>query len=81
MNLRMKYIMTINSPILFNELLPHTQVALGIKDVISAGFVRIKWNPITNFDCETYGVIESLELKPLDSDAYKINQFLNQQKT
>lgn len=80
MILKMKYIMTIYSPIIFNELLQHTQVALGVKDVISAGFVRIRWSPNTGFDCETYGVSESLEMKPLDSDAAKINEFLNHQK-
>jgi hypothetical protein len=69
--------MTISSPILFNELLLHTQVALGVKDVVSAGFVMIKWNPNTGFDCETYGISESLELKPKDTDAAKINEFLN----
>jgi hypothetical protein len=80
MILRMKYIMTISSPILFNELLLHTQVALGLKDVVSAGFVQVKWNPNTGFDCTTYGHSESLELSPLESDAQKINEFLNHQK-
>ena len=80
MVLRMKYIMTIKSPIIFNELLIHTEVALGVKDVVSAGFVRIKWNANTGFDCETYGISESLELKPLYTDAAKINEFLNHQK-
>jgi len=77
MILRMKYIMTVTSPIIFNELLFHSQVALGVKDVISAGFVMIKWNPNTGFDCETYGRSESLELTPKDTDAQKINEFLN----
>ena len=77
--MRLKYIMTLYSPIIFNECLLHTDVAIGLDAVISAGFVKISWNPTTGFECQTYGESISLGMSPKNNDAERIEQFLNNQ--
>ncbi len=80
MNLEMKYIMTRKSPVIFSELLLHSDVATGLSDIVSAGFVTISWNPTTGFKCGTYGESISLSLYSRIEDGEKISQMLNQQK-
>jgi hypothetical protein len=79
--MRLKYIMTLYSPIVFNECLLHSDVAEGVDNVQSGGFVKISWNPTKGFECQTYGESISLGMYPKDEDAYRIEQFLNNQTT
>jgi hypothetical protein len=77
--MKLKYIMTLYSPIIFNECLLHCDIAEGVQNVESAGFVKISWNPTTGFECQTYGESASLQLMPSDKDAERIERFLNNQ--
>ena len=77
--MRLKYIMTLYSPIVFNECLLHSDFAQMVHNIESAGFVKITWNPTTGFECQTYGESISLGLSPKDDDAEKIERFLNNQ--
>ena len=74
--MRMKYIMTEYSPVLFNECLNHSDIAkCTFNDLESAGFVNIRMLK-NDLEVTTYGESVSLGLKPKPEDAARIKTFL-----
>lgn len=75
--IRMKYIMTRYSPIVFSDALNHRDVSSGW-EVTSAGFVSVEWNEEEKkFNCVPYGESVSLGLKPDTEDKLKLERMFN----
>lgn len=74
--MRMKYIMTEYTPVLFNECLNHSDIAkCTFNNLESAGFVTIRFVK-NELEVSTYGESTSLGLKPNREDAARIKAFL-----
>jgi hypothetical protein len=77
--MKLKYIIAGFSPVIFNELLTHSDVAKGLGEIKSAGFVYVDWNPETEqFDCKPFGESESIGVKSNpESDKKKLDIMFN----
>ena len=76
---KLKYIMTNRGPVIFSEALLHKDVAEGLKEISSAGFVYITWDEEEQkFLSKPHGESISLKIKSdPENDKRKIDTFLN----
>jgi hypothetical protein len=76
--MKLKYIITNYSPIIFNEAVTHADAAKGLGEIKSAGFVYVSFNLITNkFVCTTFGESISLGIKSNSDDKMKLEKMFN----
>lgn len=62
--MKLKYIRTVYGPVIFPETLTHSDVAKGLPEVKSAGFLYVDYNVIEDrFDIKPFGESISLDIK------------------
>jgi hypothetical protein len=74
----MKYIITINGPVIFPTSINHADVAIGLGRIRSAGFVSIEWDDELNqFEARTSGRSHTLDIDSYPLDYLEIRNMLN----
>ena len=76
--MKLKYIITDYSPVIFNETISHDEAAQGLGQIHSAGFLYVDFNEITRrFDCKPFGESISLGIKSNSDDKIKLDRMFN----
>ncbi len=76
--MKLKYIITDYSPVIFNEAIKHEEAARGLGTIHSAGFVYVSFNAHTEqFDCTPFGESVSLGIKSNSDDKMKLDRMFN----
>jgi len=76
--MKLKYLITDYSPIIFNETVKHSDAAKGLGNIKSAGFVYVSFNIDTNkFVCTPFGESISLGIKSSSDDKMKLERMFN----
>jgi hypothetical protein len=76
--MKLKYLITDYSPVIFNEVIKHDEAARGLGKIHSAGFLYVDFNEITKqFDCKTFGESVSLGIKSNSDDKMKLDRMFN----
>lgn len=73
----LKYIITRYSPIVFSSSEKHSEVAKGLGDIESAGFLIITVDENKKMVCSVYGESISLKVKSHPDDKIKLERMLN----
>ena len=78
--MKLKYIMTEYGPVIFPTMLIHSEVAEGLGNIDSAGFVYVDYNKEEQrFDCKPFGESISVGVASKDIDKAKLDKIFNEE--
>ena len=76
--MKLKYIITDYSPVIFNECINHVEAAKGLGTIHSAGFVYVSFDTDSGmFKCITFGESLTLGIKSSSDDNKKLDKMFN----